>query len=213
GIGGTISKIKSSENFNSTIKVIILGEGLTSRSKERNTIKWEKELAIHQKNIQQAKKILGYDLLKTYNLPDNRFDTIPLLDIIKLIEIEKKEFKPDIVFTHDYIDLNIDHKRTNQAVLTAFRPFKNDTTKLMLTFETPSSTEWNFNESFIPNFFIELEEKYINKKIKAMGCYEYEKREAPHPRSPVSLRNLAISRGNKIGVEFAEAFKITRLVI
>ena len=46
-------------------------------------------LKIHKKNIVEAKKHLGYHELSTFNLPDNRFDTLPLLEIIKIIEKEK----------------------------------------------------------------------------------------------------------------------------
>ena len=46
-------------------------------------------LKIHKKNIVEAKKHLGYHELSTFNLPDNRFDTLPLLEIIKIIEKKK----------------------------------------------------------------------------------------------------------------------------
>ena len=41
--------------------------------------------------------------------PDNRFDSVALLDIVKVIEQEKEKFIPDVVFTHHGGDLNIDH--------------------------------------------------------------------------------------------------------
>ena len=55
-------------------------------------------LKIHKKNIVEAKKHLGYHELSTFNLPDNRFDTLPLLEIIKIIEKEKKLFNPEVIF-------------------------------------------------------------------------------------------------------------------
>ena len=212
GLGGTIKMIK--RNFNCVIKVLILGEGITSRDKERDPKKRRIELKIHNENILNAKKILGYDILKTCNLKDNRFDSYPLLEIIKIIENEKAEFKPEIIFTHHEGDLNIDHQITFKAVMTASRPLPTNNTKLLITFETPSSTEWAFsnsNNNFNPNFFLEINEEDLNSKIKAMECYEFEKREYPHPRSPQSLQNLARFRGNTIGVNLAESFHIKRL--
>ena len=96
GLGGTINKI--SIETNSKIKVVILGEGITSRDKARDIVKRQNELEIHRENILNAKDILGYDFLSTYDFPDNRFDTVSLLDIVKIVEEEKKSFNPDIVF-------------------------------------------------------------------------------------------------------------------
>ena len=107
-------------------------------------------------------------------MPDNKFDTIPLLTIIKIIETEKNEFDPDIIFTHHLGDVNIDHQITFNSVNVAFRPQPNEKLKAILTFETPSGTEWipsNDNRKFNPNIFVELNETQIENKIRAMECY------------------------------------------
>lgn len=211
GLGGTISKLSCS----SEIKVIILGEGLTSREIKRNVNKFKSDLEIHKSNINKAKSLLGYKELALYNLPDNRFDTIPLLDIIKIIEREKTTFDPDIVFTHHNGDLNIDHRKTFEAVYTSFRPLPSERLACIITFETLSGTEWipsNDNRKFNPNFFVELESHHINKKTKAMECYDFEKREYPHPRSSIAIENRAKMWGNSIGTNYAEPFQIIRMI-
>ena len=43
-----------------------------------------------------------------------------------------------------------------------------------------------------------------------MECYQYEKREYPHPRSPKALAIQAQRWGISIGVEYAEAFCLVR---
>ena len=68
GLGGTISKLSCS----SEIKVIILGEGLTSREIKRNVNKFKSDLEFHKSNINKAKSLLGYKELALYNLPDNK---------------------------------------------------------------------------------------------------------------------------------------------
>jgi len=68
GVGGTIHKLKTL--FNATITVVILGEGITSRSNMRDIKKWENELKRHRSNIEDAKKILGYDELSLHSFPD-----------------------------------------------------------------------------------------------------------------------------------------------
>lgn len=214
GVGGTIHKLKTL--FNATIAVVILGEGITSRSNMRDIKKWENELKRHRSNIEDAKKILGYDELSLHSFPDNRFDSVPLLDIVKVIENEIRTFNPEVIFTHHEGDLNIDHQLTFNAVITATRPLENNEVKSILTFETPSSTEWQFGQSqsrFQPNFFIEIDEIGLQKKITSMECYEYEKRPFPHPRSPEALTTLAKLRGSQVGRKLAEAFIMIRTIV
>ena len=110
GLGGTINYLV--QKCSAHIKVVILGEGITSRSIQGILIYGKKQLEQHKKNIFDAKNVLGYQELSCYDFPDNRFDNIDLLDIIKVIEKEKNSFQPEIIFTHHGGDLNIDHQRT-----------------------------------------------------------------------------------------------------
>lgn len=212
GIGGTINLLVKQGAF---VKVVILGEGITSRAKNRNIQKDKHKLLQHKKNIEDAKDYLSYHELSVYDLPDNRFDSIPLLEIIKIIEKEKKDFNPDVIFTHHNGDLNIDHKKTFEAVYTAVRPTENEAVKTLICFETMSGTEWaspSEPKKFSPNFFIELSENEIYNKTKAMNCYKYEKRDFPHPRSSKAIINRAISWGVTIGKNYAEPFQIIRII-
>ena len=213
GIGATMHKLIS--EYNCQIRTVILGEGITSRSDERDPDRWKEELKKHRQNIEQARTAIGYESVGIYNFPDNRFDSVALLDIIKVIEKEKDTFMPEIIFTHHGGDLNIDHQRTFEAVITATRPMDDEKVNTILTFETPSGTEWIASSEprrFIPNLYIQVSEKDLEAKIKGMESYEYEKRKYPHPRSPKALTILAKYRGLTIGKEFAEAFNIVRSI-
>jgi len=214
GLGGTINRLSKIENC--VIRVVILGEGITSRSQVRDVKKWEEQLSIHKKNISQAKEILGYNSLEVYDFPDNRFDSVDLLELIKLVEREKEEFEPQVIFTHHGGDLNIDHRRTFEAVMTAFRPLADEKLKTVITFETPSGTEWQASSDprrFAPNLFITIDEDNLEAKINAMESYENERRAYPHPRSPKALKILAQQRGVTVGKSFVEAFQIIRMII
>jgi len=213
GLGATMNKLIS--DFGVTTKVIILGEGITSRAEQRNPEDWKDELAKHKQNIKDAQKAIGYHDIAVYDLPDNRFDTIALLDIIKIIEKEKNEFQPEIIFTHHGGDVNIDHQRTFEAVITACRPIENESVKSIITFETASGTEWRASTDprhFIPNLFVSFETSHLNAKIKGMQAYEFESRAYPHPRSPEALTIQAKRWGVAIGKELAEAFCIVRSI-
>lgn len=214
GVGATMNKFINEQNC--VARVIILGEGITSRADQRDPKKWEKELEIHKNNIEQARKSIGYNSVGVYDFPDNRFDTVALLDIIKVIEKEKEEFQPNLIFTHHGGDVNIDHQRTFEAVITACRPMENEKVQGIISFETPSGTEWRASSDpkhFIPNLFVKVSLQNIEAKINGMESYEFEKRKYPHPRSPKALKILAQRYGIQVGTDFAEAFDIIRLKI
>lgn len=213
GVGATMHKLIHQNNC--TVRSLILGEGLTSRSEKRNRGHWEEQLEIHRENIYSAQRAIGYESVGIYNFPDNRFDSVDLLDIIKVIEMEKNNFQPEIIFTHHGGDVNIDHQRTFESVITACRPMENEMVKSIITFETPSGTEWRASSDpkhFIPNLFIEISEDDVNAKISGMEKYEFEKRTYPHPRSPEALKILAQRWGVVVGKRFAEAFQIIRSI-
>jgi LmbE family N-acetylglucosaminyl deacetylase len=213
GLGATMHKLI--KDYSCIVRVVILGEGLTSRSDSRDVEKWESELLVHRDNIEQARKKIGYDSTGVYNFPDNRFDTVALLDIIKVIEKEKLNFQPEIIFTHHGGDVNIDHQRTFEAVVTSTRPMKEEKVSVIITFETPSGTEWRASTDprhFIPNLFIEVEEDGLQAKIEGMESYEFEKRDYPHPRSPEALKIQAQRWGVVVGKKYAEAFSIVRII-
>ena len=128
----------------------------------------------------------------------------------KVIEKYIQKIKPDVIYTHHYGDLNIDHQITHKAVLTATRPIETNTVKKILTFEVLSSTEWNNQyDIFFPNVYIDISEK-INQKFEAMNCYKSEIREYPHPRSLEGIKILAQKRGLEVGLKYAEGFCLIR---
>ena len=211
GLGAFMNRLIQTTNV--VTHVVILGEGITSRSDSRDAEKWARELEVHRKNIHAAKECIGYHSVSIHQLPDNRFDQVDLLDIIKLVEKEKNEFQPDVIFTHHGGDLNIDHQRTFEAVVTCTRPMEHEKVKTIITFETPSGTEWRASTDprhFIPNLFFEVLEENIKAKSKGMENYEFEKRTYPHPRSPEALKIQAQRWGIVVGKPFAEAFALVR---
>ena len=210
GCGGTMARLALEGN---NVFTLILGEGVTSRDRKRDLVKRENEIAELKKQAENANRILGVKKVYTFDFPDNRFDSVPLLDIIKTIEETKDGLKPDIVFTHHIGDLNIDHQLTFKAVMTACRPTKDESVKEIYSFEIPSSTEWNAPSSstyFIPDYFVDVN-KSLKVKINALKEYETELREFSHPRSLKAVELNAEQWGVKMGFEAAEAFKTVRI--
>jgi LmbE family N-acetylglucosaminyl deacetylase len=213
GLGASMNRLI--KEYSIQTHVVILGEGITSRSDQRDTQKWKNDLSIHRNNIKTAQKCIGYHDVGIYDFPDNRFDTVALLDIIKVIEKEKMSFRPDVIFTHHGGDVNIDHQRTFEAVITACRPMQQESVRTIICFETPSGTEWRPSSDpkhFLPNFFVSFTEANLAAKTKGMESYEFEKRKYPHPRSPEALKIQAQRWGVSVGHAFAEAFCIVRTI-
>ena len=208
GCGGTIARLASEQK---EVHVLILGEGITSRQTDIEGASNE-EINMLRQNSRQAGAILGVSNIYFESFSDNKFDSIPLLEIVKVIESYIKKISPHTVFTHHGGDLNIDHSLTSRAVLTATRPMPGCQVKRLYTFETLSATEWSFGQtgqSFTPNYFVNIQ-NHINQKIEAMEAYGGEIRNFPHPRSVKAIKTLAGLRGSMAGMKFAEAFSIVR---
>ena len=211
GCGGTIAKhvLNGDE-----VHIVIMAEGLTSRDTVRSADRYSEKLDELHSNSQQVANILGAKSLKMCNFPDNRMESVDLLDVVKKVEEVVEKVKPEIVYTHHVGDVNIDHIVTHNAVITACRPIPGQCVKTILFFETLSSTEWQMqtcDKAFMPNWFIDIE-KSFEKKMEALRCYESEMREYPHSRSYKSVEILARYRGSTVGCCLAEAFMLGRKI-
>src|SRR3989442_738012 len=99
----------------------IMGEGITSRHGRREEA-GAKQVSLLQRHAQDAAKKIGVKDVLLHKLPDNRLDTVPLLEVVKLVEDLVRKLQPGVVYTHHPGDLNVDHGVIHRAVLTATRP-------------------------------------------------------------------------------------------
>ncbi len=188
---------------------LILGEGKTSRDESRIVENKKDELEVLNQEIVEANRIIGIKKVFIETFPDNRFDSVDLLDIIKAISKVKEEINPDIIFTHYEHDLNVDHQITYKAVITATRPMVDECVKEIYSFEILSSTEWNYPLSFSPDTYFDISNT-IDLKLDAMKKYDSELCSYPHPRSLEGIELNAKYQGMRVGKEYVEAFKVIR---
>ncbi|MBI5485465.1 MAG: PIG-L family deacetylase [Deltaproteobacteria bacterium] len=212
GCGATIAKyVRNGDE----VHVLILAEGATSRDAERNREERGAELSELAEAAHMAKDILGVTSLSLHDFPDNRMDSIDLLDIVKVIECHIEKTRPEIILTHHTGDVNIDHRRIHEAVVTACRPTPSLSVHTLLFFEVSSSTEWQPPGSapvFAPNWFEDISET-VSLKLQALEAYHMEMRPWPHSRSVDAVNHLARWRGASVGVEAAEAFVLGRNLV
>jgi LmbE family N-acetylglucosaminyl deacetylase len=190
------------------VHIAILGEGLTSRRPNREGTAPEAVDALAQQAADVG-AFLGAAAVHQFRFPDNRFDEVPLLDVIKTIEALIDEIRPSEVFTQHGGDLNIDHVVTFRATMTATRPVAGFSVRALLAYEVPSSSEWafaKFEPRFEPNYFVDITST-LDRKVQAMAMYVTESRVFPHPRSSEALAAIARRWGSTVGVDAAEAFQ------
>lgn len=206
GVGGTLARhVLDGED----VHVCILSDGVTSRYKDSAAAK--EEIKTRRERARDACSLLGASV-SLHEFPDNQFDTIPLLDIIQTIEAEIAEHTPEVVYTHHYGDLNVDHELASRATVTATRPLHDSPIDRVLAFETLSATEWSVPSSsraFQPTSFVDISIS-IDTKMEALSIYEDELREEPHPRTLDTVRNNAQVWGAKSGFVAAEPFELLR---
>ena len=209
GCGGTMCRhIDQGEN----VHLIIMTEGITSRHFGEDS---DLEVERLRTACEQANFCLGTTSIKNHKHPDNRMDSIDLINIVKGIEAEIDRVRPTIVYTHHGGDLNIDHQVTFQAVMTATRPTPMSSIDQILCFEIPSSTDWQFlptSSQFVPTQFVDISVA-LDRKRSALRAYESELRPWPHSRSIRAIEHLCHSRGASVGLEAAEAFSVARLLV
>jgi LmbE family N-acetylglucosaminyl deacetylase len=193
------------------ITVLIMADGVNAR----DLIDRDSALESRQHAALKANKILGVERVRFLDYPDNRMDTVALLDIIQDIEKVMNECIPHTVYTHHYGDVNIDHQRVSEAVVVACRSTPGFSVRNVLFFETASSTEWRPAGShllFAPNYFVNVS-GYLDLKLEALDAYAEEMRAFPHPRSKTAIECLAHWRGATAGVTAAEAYQLARAVV
>lgn len=208
GCFGTVAKMVRDGDEAYTL---ILGEGKTSRDDQRSVNNRRSELDDLKLEIEKANGTIGIKKTFVEQFPDNRFDSVDLIDIVKSILIVKDKVCPDIIFTHYENDLNIDHQITYQAVVTATRPMEGESVKEIYSFEVLSSTEWSYPIDFSPDIFFDISET-INLKKEAMQQYGSELCKFPHPRSIEGIELNAKYHGMRVGKAYVEAFKTVRVI-
>ena len=207
GCGGAMAKLAAA---GAQVHVAFLADGVSARGPDAAAM--AAELAARRVAAEKACRILGTSSVSFDDFPDNRMDTVPLLDIIVKIEALISKHRPDTVFTHHAGDVNVDHRRIHEAVIAACRPQTGHPVRSLLSFEVPSSTEWQLPGSgtpFVPNWFIDISAT-LARKLEALDAYAAELRQWPHPRSRQGVEHLARWRGASVGVDAAEAFVLGR---
>ena len=204
GCGGTIAKHVSSGD---TVTCVFMTNGESSRDEEFHEIETRKKSAV------KASQILGCQNPIFFDFPDNKLDTVPILDLAKALESVSNGLNPQIIYSHSASDLNVDHRRVLEAVLVSFRPQPNSECQAIYSFEILSATNWapKINPHFVPNYFVDIDH-YFDKKMEALQQYIKEMHPPPHSRSVQNVEVRSKYLGSLVGLNKSEAFEILRKI-
>ena len=206
GCGGMISRY-SKEGHN--INVLIL----TNANKGAPEIYSPKDIELIRKESKLANDQIGTKKLFFENLPALNLSKLPIYKISDIIDKYILKIKPEVVFIPSSNDIHEDHKIIFKAAKVSLRPNKKSNVKKILSYEVLSETEWNENEkAFSPNYFIKLNKLNINNKIKAFLKYKSQVKKFPHPRSKEAILSLSVVRGSQVFSEYAEAFRVEKIL-
>jgi LmbE family N-acetylglucosaminyl deacetylase len=162
-------------------------------------------------DLKVAAKILGIPEKNIYlnSFPDNKCDTMPLLDGIQWLEGIISHVNPTLLITHHRYCTNTDHQYCHNAAVVATRPIYQHIDLLFA--EVPSSTGYLRPVQWEPNYYVKVTTIDIKAKLNALAAYKKECKGSPHPRSKSMLISLAQVRGSDVGFYYAEAFMVGRM--
>ncbi len=210
GAGGTIAKYAMS---GARISLLIVTDGSTSQY--RNDSQLEQILQTKKEETRCAADVVGISDIFYGGLPDMGLDATKHVAVNEVIEKVVADFKPNIVFTHFYGDVNMDHQCVYRSTMVACRPTSEQTVRELYSYYVPSSTDWSPQHAatvFMPTVFVDIAGQCAEKKYEAMSCYQTELRDYPHPRSVEALRAMDQANGAHVGLFSAECFVLHRAI-
>ncbi|MEO6245172.1 MAG: PIG-L family deacetylase [Opitutaceae bacterium] len=101
GCGGTIARLAAE---GAAVSILILADGLTSRA-GYDSQRDGAQLRAHHDRARRAGALLGAKEVTLAGFPDQKMDTVPLLDITQTIEREMARVRTETVFTQHGGDL------------------------------------------------------------------------------------------------------------
>lgn len=196
GVGGTIQK--HVENGDS-VEVLIATVASDEWSNEYRENKIEEQKQVDELLGISTRRNLGFEVLSLNKIAMGNFN--------RAFSHVIKKINPDVIYAHFNKELNEEHNLVSMATLVGSR-VPNKATIYM--YEYPHTRD--SLEPFVPNYFVELSEVQLHKKVEAFKIYWSEVKSHPHPRSILGVQDLAYYRGDQIGVMYAEAFKQVRRI-
>jgi N-acetylglucosamine malate deacetylase 1 len=166
-----------------------------------------------RREAKEAIAILGASRVEFLEIPATYIHQRPISEVNGAINQFVHAANPEWVLI-PFPDRHIDHRTIFDASVVACRPVHAAAPRVVLAYETLSETHWNvggIEPTFVPDFYVEISQQ-LDLKKSALNAYASQVHEAPS-RSVEACIALAKFRGSQNGCDYAEAFKVVRIVV
>ena len=202
GMGGTIAVHADAGD---EVRIVVVTDGSSTQ--------YPGDAEIRARKVDEALEAaaeLGVTDYVHLDLPDMRLDTLPHVEVNRVVEEHLREWQAEVVYTA-HPDVNLDHRTLFDSVAVATRPTPGQPVRRLLTYAPTSSTEWTpaATNWFVPNWFVDISSTF-QRKLDAFACFKTEERPVPHPRNARALEAHAQLHGATVGCEYAEPFVLVR---
>ena len=167
-----------------------------------------------QQEIKEIARQLGIQQTYQLEFPTMQLHSGNFGELIAAVAEVFGEVQPERIYVPNRSDIHSDHRFTFEAVMSCTKSFRRPSVKQILMYETISETEFAPalpEKAFLPNYFIDITD-YFTEKRELLSVYKSETGSHPFPRSRENLEALALFRGATVGVRYAEAFQLIRLI-
>ncbi|WP_199709378.1 PIG-L deacetylase family protein [Rhodophyticola porphyridii] len=205
GAGGTMARLAAEGR---DVHVCIVTSGTAPRFDAAQTQRVRAE-------AKRAHKRLGVADCHWLGFPAAGLSETPHADLNAGIARIVQSLQPEVVLLPHPGDIHLDHQACFTSSLVASRPHQASYPPVIMAYETLSETNWNapqLTPAFLPSIFVDISET-LEAKLDAFALYESQVHQAPHERSPESLRALATLRGATVHRDACEAFVPVRMVL
>lgn len=206
GAGGLIAKCRA---FDIPVHVLFLAVDASEHFGLQGPTTLEQRVA----EIEAAAGLLDYHYKVAYSGQQKleRLDTLPLRELVDLMEQTINDWQPDLLLLPHGDDYDQDHVACFRAGHAATRPIPENCGKHLVkkvaTYEMPK-LEWAV-VPFRPNLYWAISDE-LALKLQAIELYGTQLREPPHIRSLQNIEAHARLRGSEVGEDYAEAFQVLR---
>jgi LmbE family N-acetylglucosaminyl deacetylase len=183
GAGGTIAKHVISGD---EVHFLVLTFGEMSGDKMQRKVEAEKSARILKA------KSLNFGEIEDTKISDG-------IDTIMKIENVINKIEPDRVYTQCVKDRHQDHRNTAYATFSASRKVPE-----VFSYESPDSYP-----NFVPQLYIQVSDT-ISTKLRALKQFSSQKNKRFFEVE--AIKGLSKFRGYQVGIPFAEAFEVVRIV-
>jgi LmbE family N-acetylglucosaminyl deacetylase len=186
GAGGTLLKLLDTYQVNSVMWAIFASNEVRKKEATNSARRFLEKTSNHDIRIQSYR---------------DGFLPFMAAEVKDYFESLKKDFVPDLIFTHYRDDRHQDHRLVSDLTWNTWR------NHLILEYEIPKYD----GDLGIPNFYVPLDEKYIEKRNRILW-ESFESQQSKHWFDDATFRALPRLRGMESATTYAEAFYARKVI-